>query len=585
MVTSFFNKTISLFIPERDERADMDSKTKSLLLNITNFLFFIAVLIQGIISLIKEDLILAGPLLILAVAFTLNYYFHTRDEQNTRFQNLFLLILFLTFAFFTITGGNTGIDGFWVIFFPILSLTICGRKRGTYWSISFFAFLLLFFLTPAPGPEWIKEYASESEIFLLATYFLSFIFGYTIQFIRSEVSLEKDRQILESENQNRAHENLINKLSYQIRTPLNNITGVLELLNNSPLTEEQEDYIQTIHASTNNLVNVVKNLVVTSKAQSNEPENLTQFNLYTTLNNTLRLFSRKPEFSGIHFNLSLSAGIPSTITGNSVKIKQIFLNLINSIIKNNEQTNKFITIEVSRTDGMPGKVELLFRIVTNMTVHPDQTSSEDDNFFNSKDIDRINNSRLINLLDLGITLKIIEAEGQTFNILTEPDKTIFEFTLTFLEENRQNQHAHETEKAPGQPASQTEKPNIELSNANILLAEDNISNQQIINLYIKNEVKKVDVAFNGKEVLEKFGHAKYDLILMDIQMPVMDGIKATKKIREIEQSTNSHTPIIAVTANAFPEDRERCMAAGMDGYISKPFQPEELLQLIREHLK
>jgi CheY-like chemotaxis protein len=355
-------------------------------------------------------------------------------------------------------------------------------------------------------------------------------------------------------------------------------------LDNSSLSEEQRDYINTIHASTNNLVNVVKNLVVTTKAQSNEPENLTRFNLYTTLNNTLRLFSGKPGLSGTHFNLSLSAGIPSTLIGNSIKIKQIFLNLINSIIKNNEQANKFITIEVSRIDGMPGKVELLFRVVTNLIVQPVELNNEED-FYNSSDLDRINNSQLINQLDMGISLKIIEAEGKAFNILTEQDKTIFEFPLTFLEESTRDEQLKEKDETQKQQITSSEKPGIDLKNANILLAEDNISNQQIIILYIKNEVKKVDVAFNGKEVLEKFGHAKYDLILMDIQMPIMDGIKATQKIREIEQSTNAHTPVIAVTANAFPEDKERCMAAGMDGYISKPFQPEELLELMRNHLK
>ena len=584
MITSFFNRIISLFIPEREDRADMESKTKFLLLNITNFLFFITVLIQGIIALAYENLLLAGPLLILAVAFSLNYYFHSRDEQDIRFQNLFLLILFLTFSFFIITGGNTGIDGYWSIFFPLVSLAICGRKRGTYWGLGLLVFILLFFVAPIPSSDWIMEYSASQKVFTIGTYLIALLFSFTIQFIRSEVSLEKDRQILESENQNRAHENLINKLSYQIRTPLNNITGVLELLDNSSLSEEQRDYINTIHASTNNLVNVVKNLVVTTKAQSNEPENLTRFNLYTTLNNTLRLFSGKPGLSGTHFNLSLSAGIPSTLIGNSIKIKQIFLNLINSIIKNNEQANKFITIEVSRIDGMPGKVELLFRIVTNLIVQPVELNNEED-FYNSSDLDRINNSQLINQLDMGISLKIIEAEGKAFNILTEQDKTIFEFPLTFLEESTRDEQLKEKDEARKQQITSSEKPGIDLKNANILLAEDNISNQQIIILYIKNEVKKVDVAFNGKEVLEKFGHAKYDLILMDIQMPIMDGIKATQKIREIEQSTNAHTPVIAVTANAFPEDKERCMAAGMDGYISKPFQPEELLELMRNHLK
>ncbi|MFO8000529.1 MAG: response regulator [Marinilabilia sp.] len=584
MTTSFFNQLVSQFIPEREDNADMDTKTKTLLLNITNFLFFIAVLTQGIISLIQENLLLAAPLLFLSLAFAINYYFNPRDEQDLRFQNIFLLILFLTFFFFLVTGGNTGLEGYWVVFFPLLALTICGRKRGTWWAIGLLFLLLLFFLAPLSGPEWIRTYSGGQQIFLTATYVISLLISYTFQFIRSEVFLEKDRQILESENQNRAHENMINKLSYQIRTPLNNITGVLELLENSSLNEEQRDYINTIHASTNNLVNVVKSLVVTSKTHSNEPENLTSFNLYSTINNTLRLFTEKHKQSGTHFNLSLSANIPSTITGNPIKIKQIFLNLINSIINHNDHPNKFITIEVSRTDGMPGQVELLFRIITNMVINSGKDQNNHENFYNYKDVNRINNSRLISRLDMGITLKIIEAEGKSFSILTQSDKTLFEFTLTFTEGISHNHHISEKEE-PTPSISPFEKPDIDIKDANILLAEDNISNQQIIILYIKNEVKKIDVAFNGKEVLEKFGHAKYDLILMDIQMPVMDGIKATQKIREIERSTNSHTPIIAVTANAFPEDKEKCLAAGMDGYISKPFQPDELLQLIKAHLK
>lgn len=581
MLTSLFNKIVSQFIPEREDKADMDSKTKTLLLNLTNFLFFITVLTQGIISLVQENLILAAPLLILSVAFTINYYFSSRDEQDLRFQNIFLLILGLTFSFFLITGGNTGFDGFWSIFFPLLTMTICGRKRGGYWAIGLLAVLLLVFFVPIHRTSWIIGYSFDQKIFLISSYFLAFLIGYTFQFIRSEVFLEKDRQILESENQNRAQESLINKLSYQIRTPLNNITGILEMLDNSVLSDQQRDYLNTIHASTNNLVDVVNNLVFSSKTFSHEPENITSFNLYTTLNNTIRLFSGKPSLSRIRFNLSLSADIPSSITGNSVKIKQIFLNLINSIIKNNHQPHKFITIEVTRNDGMPGNVELRFRIVTNMVITPDRTRS-DEGFYNHKDLARINNSKIIDLLDLGITLKIVESEGRTFSITCEEDKTIFEFASSFTE--GQTPDIPKQESQNQQEVDQYEKPGIDIKNANILLAEDNISNQQIIILYIQNAVKKIDVAFNGKEALEKFGHTKYDLVLMDIQMPVMDGLKATQKIREIEQSTNSHTPIIAVTANAFPEDKERCLRAGMDGYISKPFQPDELLQLIKEHL-
>jgi CheY-like chemotaxis protein len=125
---------------------------------------------------------------------------------------------------------------------------------------------------------------------------------------------------------------------------------------------------------------------------------------------------------------------------------------------------------------------------------------------------------------------------------------------------------------------------VDLKDANILLVEDNLINQKIVILSIQKLVKNIDVANNGKEALDKFGTSKYDIILMDIQMPVMDGILATKKIREIESSTNRHTPIIAITANALAGDKENCLAAGMNDYISKPFQPEVLIHKIKNLL-
>jgi CheY-like chemotaxis protein len=124
---------------------------------------------------------------------------------------------------------------------------------------------------------------------------------------------------------------------------------------------------------------------------------------------------------------------------------------------------------------------------------------------------------------------------------------------------------------------------VDLKEASILLVEDNQINQKIVVLSLEKLVKNIDIANNGKEALDKFGLTNYDLILMDIQMPVMDGFLATKKIREIEASTPSFTPIIAITANAMSGDREACLAAGMDDYISKPFQVDLLVNKM-QHL-
>ncbi len=129
------------------------------------------------------------------------------------------------------------------------------------------------------------------------------------------------------------------------------------------------------------------------------------------------------------------------------------------------------------------------------------------------------------------------------------------------------------------------KEQTELKNASILLVEDNYINQKIVLLSLKNIVGNIDVANNGKEALDKFGTSKYDIILMDIQMPIMDGIVATKKIREIESATNIQTPIIAITANALSGDRENCLAVGMNDYISKPFQVDVLVQKMKSLLE
>jgi CheY-like chemotaxis protein len=560
-------------------KADIESK--ALLLNLTNFLFFLIVLTEGILSLISEDLALAAPLLLFSIFFAINFFLPVQDDQEKRYTLFFLTMAMLTLSFFIVTGGNSGIGGLWSLFFPFFAMSITGRRIGSYWSLGLLGIMLGHFIIWQSIFPWMLTYPISHQLLFSGSYCVAFLLAYAFQFIRSEVSLEKDRMILESENQNKAQEGLINKLSYQIRTPLNNITGILDIMENTIMNEEQRDYINTIHISTNNLVSVVNNLVVTSKSNTLNMQESSTFNLYTTLNNTLRLFSG--ESPKVRFNLSLSADIPGTLTGNYIKIKQIFLNLINSILRYNKQSTRYITIEVERLPGMPGKAELLFKLTSNMSIPtPDKSDESDDGFFNYKDVDRINNSRIIHQLDLGITLKIIEADGHSLTIFPEKGKTVLEFTESFINGPGSTQPLDSSNER--RPPENFSRPRVNLKDANILLVEDNFSNQQIIILYIKNEIKKIDVAFNGKEALEKFGYTKYDLILMDIQMPIMDGIKATQKIREIEQSTGTHTPIIAVTANAFPEDKERCLASGADDYISKPFQPEELLQMIRKNL-
>lgn len=578
---NLLNKFLSLFIYVREEKIEIEDQTKVLISNLINFFLFFIVFLEGIYSLFKDDSFFAGPLLGFSLIFAFHFLYLSRKSHSKGVRNSFIFFSILTLLYFIIFGGQNGLNIIWTALFPPFIISLLGKKKGVRYAFIFWGIILLSLFIISDYIPYAYNYSLEQKVTFGMFYLIFFLITYAIHHFYSEIVLSKERLMLDSQNFSKTQEELISKLSHQIRTPLSNITGIIDILEKTPLSDDQRDYINTIHASSNNLVNVVNSMVAATKTSFSQiPEEEISFNLYATLNNTIKLFQDNQEKK--KFSLSLSADIPSNLIGNSIKIKQIFLNLLNSILKYNKAELKTVTIQVSKKESMPGKIELNFKIVSNTVIPlPKEELAKDESLY-SQEIIRLNTTKYINLLDLGITQKIIEMDGNSLNIIPGSVNTTFEFSASFKESIKSQSIANIKE-----PPKQSEsyfKPKVDINHSNILLVEDNFSNQQIIILYIKNEVHKIEVAFNGKEALDKFGKAKYDLILMDVQMPIMDGFKATQKIREIEKSTGTHTPIIAVTANAFPEDKEKCLASGMDDYISKPFQPEDLIRKIKQHL-
>ncbi len=578
-----FNKIISLFIFEQDEILEIEERNKMLLANLLNFTLFVVVLVEGIYSLLLEQIVFAGPLLFLSAVYSVNYLFLSRKPYTYYYLDILLSGSFLTMLFFIVFGGSSKIGIIWIALFPLFNIPIYGKTKGLVQSFSLLGVLLFYFfvINEFFKVPYLVDYSIIWKVIIVVFYSLMIFLSYALDFISSEVILNKERMMLNSQNVSRSQEEYISRLSHQIRTPLSNITGIIDILEKTELTEDQRDFINTLHASANNMVHVVNSLVSDTKTETlKQPAEDISFNLYSLINNTLKLFYDINKNN--RFNVTLAAEIPNNVLGNSLVIKQILLNVLNSIVKINKNESKTINIELVRKESMPGKVDIIYKISTNCTLPLSKDEIARDAVFN-QDVIRLNTTRFVNLLDLGITQRMVEMDGNSFNIVPRADSFTVEFTTSYKESNRRSYSVQSIpEKIKfSEPVFKTK---VLLKDANVLLVEDNFSNQQIIILYLKNEINRIDVAFNGKEALDKFGKAKYDLILMDVQMPIMDGFKATQKIREIEHSSNSHTPIIAVTANAFPEDRERCFAAGMDDYITKPFQPDELIQKITMHL-
>jgi CheY-like chemotaxis protein len=555
-------------------------------------LFFLAIL--SVVSFLNSDIITGGILsssfiliiLFLAIAFS--------KKQTKTYAPSAVFILGVALLA-TLLLGQSGHLVLWaILLFPVISITSFEYSRGNLVAIIYGVILALVLFLPFDANK-ARLIETPVKVLFLTLYptilfAISLLYFYKVKRIQ-----ETEKLLLEQKNESKQREEYLAKLSHQIRTPLNNIMIISNILSSASLDEKYKDMIDTIQASTNNLVNVLNSMVEISSSdlQSQADFNIS-FNLNNTINNTIKLFATQSQM--VSFSSKIDESLPKTLLGDPVKLKQIFLNIIENIIKNKSSNKISIEIKVNKVSQTANSIELFFEVRSNTPLMLRQNEGYTQSILNEPNFSSSNNQRYIDLLDLNITKKLVQSNGGKINVKLTSDDAIINFNYKIqvvpVELNEpvkeKNEEKKDTADNQTQPTAISEKPSqktsVDLSNANVLLAEDNLINQKIVILSLKKIVKNIEVANNGKEALDKFGTSKYDIILMDIQMPIMNGYVTTKKIREIESSTNSHTPIIAITANALLGDREECLAAGMDDYISKPFQIEVLIQKMRKLL-
>jgi CheY-like chemotaxis protein len=448
----------------------------------------------------------------------------------------------------------------------VLTLILNGTKRGINYSL-----ILPIFLLPGIIFQDAFTLVNHDPIFLvssLAGYFTMLILLYFIYFIKNkELQTYKNKaetSIKEAEDKNR----FISSLSHQLRTSLSNIILANELVSTSGLDKLQKEVVDTLQASTNNLAETVNKIVdvSTSDILPLKEANLS-FDIHNTLDSVTRIF-RKNE--NIKIDLNYSEPVNNYLIGDPIKVKQVFLSIIQNMILIDKDLEKNIKITVRPGDQNDSEVDIHFDFeshsLSDILV---QTQDKESNI-------TIKGTQF----NIDYTSKIVEATGGSLKIEKQELKHFLRLKLNFLIDRDRETEARSFEKI-----SEKGKTQVNLKDANILLVEDNLINQKIVILSIQDLVKSIDLAVNGKEAIDKFVKSRYDIVLMDIQMPVMDGMVATKKIREIESSTNTNVPIIAITANALSGDREKCLAVGMDDYISKPFQVDVLLEKMKNLLK
>lgn len=384
---------------------------------------------------------------------------------------------------------------------------------------------------------------------------------------------ENKRLIALSEDASRSKTEFLASMSHEIRTPLNSIIGMAEVLNDTKLTEEQRDFVRIFRTAGESLLAIINDILDLSKIEAGQTESETiDFHLSSLLNSVASILSVRATERNVKISIDTHPNVPAGLRGDPTRLRQILINLVGNGVKFTENGNVDISVKKDSDTqllfsvkdngiGIPiEKQQLIFESFT-------QADSMTTRKYGGTGLGLTICQKLTQILGGDIGLKSLPGEGSTF-FFTYP----LHATLTDTTPN-----SEDTE-----PATQCEL----LKDAHILLVDDNEDNRNLLCLYLRNTPFTLKTAVNGRDAVEMFKKTSFDIVFMDLEMPIMDGYEATRQFRKWEKTANLvATPIVALTAHAFVRFKNKCMAAGCSDYLTKPVRRNTLIHCISKHLQ